>query len=556
MKKKIIMFMITLWIVSAAAFADINTPYRTGYIEGFIKSLGAEQITIEEYDGTLHTIQIEKNADLRIDNVPISIKEFKIGMEVYGELTNRKINYLEGYSTENPGFIQPGSKVRSGVVKVIDRNQLVLLTPVGEEERYFTSPSTLILKNGINVPHDSIYEGDRLRLYFNEIDSDMVNRIEIEGDSIMIKDLYRGRLQISDLLSDTIVVENVEKLRNNQWVKIDEHQLRIAYSTEMPLYYGGQKISPKDLKYYRGKTVYMAVKNYFGKDKIERMVIKGNHETLLNERITGINHYGDTFETGDYRNIRFHEGTIILKNGRLVNSNSIRGNIDAMVVANGKGKELSADIIQIFDENLNASNIGQKYLYTGRMNTILKDRLYIKDYFLLEDNEWYSYRTYSDKEERELFYDHDTHIYDGENDLIVSPTDFYAQNYAVDESTGYVRKNKLRDWHGYFFTDGNRIAAMMVQKNQDSLLAQRISIGSLDGIEDDPLVGWTITLRDCRDWSSLHDKWMPKALDLRVNIEKALLIKDGKRIEPEELRAGDRLYFVRDDFKGKVIIVR
>lgn len=554
-KITLLILCVSIILTATASFADVNGPYRDGYIEGFIKGLADRQIQIEEYDGTVHTIAIEPNADLRIDNIPVGLNTFKIGMEVYGELSGRQIKYLESYSTENPGYIPPGTKIRSGVIKSIDRNQLILRSPMGKEERYFTSFATVALKRGRNVSLSTLYEGDRVRLYFDEIGTDVISRMEIEGDSILIKDLYRGKLEISDRTADAIVVEDVEVLRNNKWEKVKD-SMRLSYSSDIPVFVGGQRIPHKNLKHYKGRTIYMALKDHFGKDRIEKMVIKTQYETMISDKIKAINWFANSFETGNLKNIGFHDGTMIIKNGRLVERQSINVNSDAMIIAQGRGSALTADIIRIYNENLNNSNIGQNFLYTGRLDTILMDRVFLKDYFLLQENEWRSYRTYSDSDQKELFYNHDTDIYDLENMRIVSPEEFYAKAYAVDEDSDYVRDNNLKDWVGYIFTDADTILGMVVQKNTDSLLAQRITIGEVHGVENDPLVGWTINVKDSKDWSSRNQKWMPKSVNMRLNIEKSMIIKDGELITQDELRAGDRLYIVRNDFLCKVVIVK
>jgi hypothetical protein len=90
----------------------------------------------------------------------------------------------------------------------------------------------------------------------------------------------------------------------------------------------------------------------------------------------------------------------------------------------------------------------------------------------------------------------------------------------------------------------------------DSLLKQRVSNGTVASTENNALVGWTIFIRESKDWSSVNDCWMARTTDLRVNLGKALIIKDGRIILPKELTAGDRIYVVRDDITAKVVIVK
>jgi len=550
--RRIILFILCIFLIlgTASSYGDDNGPYRNGYIEGYIKERLENQLQIEEYDGTVHQLSVDDKASLVIDNIPVGIMEFKPGMEVYGELQGRKLIYLESYSTDNPGYIPPGGKMRIGTIKKIDRDMLVVKNPMGGEETFFTSEGTIALKKGQNISLGSLYEGDRVKLYFDEIDTPYINRIEVEGDSVLIQDLYRGKITMADQLEDVITLENVEVLHNGEWEDL-ANGLRISYDASIPLYAGGQKISYKNLKYYKGRTVYAAVKNSFGKDKIEKMVVKSRYETVYSQKIADVNWYTEEIELGNNKNISIHEGTIIIKNGRLADSYGINVNQDALVVADGRGSTSSANVIYVYNEGINNSNIGQNLVYTGRLDTILSDTVTLKSFYLLDRNEWESFEG-----EKELYYDHDTMIFDLEEMEYVSPGEFYSKDYAVDEDSSRVKKNNLKDWYGCIYADGDRISSIVVQKKMDSLLRQRITTGSVESIVNDSMVGWTITLQDGKDWSSHNDKWISKSISTRINLEKAMIVKDGKMITAEELQPRDRLYMVRDDFIGKIVIVK
>lgn len=549
--KKIWILLCIILLTSSMAYGDVNGPYRDGMIEGYVKKTLENQIQIEEYDGTVHLLNLDKKITFHIDGVLASLKDFKVGMEVYGELRGRRLTYLESYSTENLGYIPVGGKVRSGMVKKIDRDQIILKTPTGKEKIYFTSPATIVLKKGENTPLSALYEGDHVKLYFDEVDTDFISRMNIEGDSVFIKDLYRGRIHIADQLEDEIWIEDVKSFKNGKWEGMKS--MRIPYKADLPLYIGGQKVPYKNLKYYKGRTVYMAVKDFFGSDKVEKMVVKNQYERTYSEKIKNINWYADMFELKNKKNIRFSDGTMVIKNGRLIDKESINPGSDAFIVADGRGNNLYADVINIYNEDLNNSNIGQNYIYAGRLDEILEDKVSLKNFFLLRNHDWESFN-----DEKELYYDHDTDIYDLEEKEYISPKEFFAKDYAVDEEedSDYAEKHNLRDRYGYVYTDGDRITGIMIQKKMDSLLKQRITNGTIEKVEDDSKVGWTIYLRDAKDFSYRHEKWMAKNTTIRVNLKDAMIIKNGKIIKAEELQSRDRLYIVRDDFTGKVVVVK
>lgn len=550
MKKAAAFLCLILLMSSITSYGDSQGPYRNGFIEGYVKKVLEKEIQIEEYDGTIHQLPFDPRALLTIDGIPASLRDFKGGMEVYGEVKGLRLYTLESYSTENPGYIPPGGKIRTGTVKKIDRDQIVIQLPTGQKETYFTSAATIALKKGAQVPLSVLYEGDRVKLYFDEIDSSLISKMEIEGDSIVVKDLYRGKLALAHDLENKMVLEEVEALRNGKWEAV-KPSMAIPYTTDLPLYAGGQKISYRQLKNYQGRTVYMAVKDFFGSQRAEKMIIKSQYESTYADKIKDINWYTQGLELNNNKNLAFHEGTMIMKNGRLVDMYSIDAKADAFVVADGRGNNLLADVIYLYNEDINHSNIGRHVLYGGRLDVILQDQVTLKNFFVLDNNQWVSFGG-----QKDLYYDSDTSIFDLEAQKLVPPKEFYAKDYAVDENSDYAKNRNLKDWYGYIYTDGDQIRTILVQKNMDSLLNQRITNGVIDKVYDDPLLGWTLELRDGKDWSSSKKQWMAKNASLRINLEKAMIIKDEKMISAHELKAGDRIYMVRNDFEGKIVIVK
>ena len=544
-------FILTASVFWGSSYADQLTPYRQGYIEGFLKSKGTNQVQIEEYDGTLHTLTLDKNVRFTIDTIPASYVDFKYGMEIYATLKGRAITSMQSYSTENPGYISEGSKTRTGTIKKIDRNQITIKNTLGKETTYFTSPGTIVLKNSRNVSLNTLYEGDRVKLFFDAVDTDIISRMQVEGNSILIKDVYKGTIAVSDPIQNILTLSQVQVLKDGSWQSL-QSSMSIPYNNQMSLYTGGVKIPFEHLKYYKGKTVYMAVKDFFGKSQIEKMVVKGQFESIYSEKIKEINWYQEAFELSNNKNLSFNDGTLIIKNGRLVDKYSIASNSDAFIVGDGRGSTLSADVVYIYNEDINNSNIGQDYLYEGRLDVVLKDQVVLKNFTILNKNAWESFDG-----TKELYYDDDIMIYDVEAKKRITKEQFYSGDYAVDEDSRYARDRNLKDWYAYVYADGDRISSIMVQKKRDSLLSQRVSNGVISvQPQEDALVGWKATIKDAKDWSDRKESWMAKTTSLNILLNNAMIIKEGKLILPEDLNAGDRLYILRDDNKAKVIIVK
>ncbi|HOJ11191.1 MAG TPA: hypothetical protein PK733_11430 [Clostridiales bacterium] len=529
--------------------ADKTTPYITGIIEGYFIKYEEGKVWVEEYDGTLHSIPLIRNPSLLIDGRNVSITDFKYGMEIYGDIKDKMISNMNAFSVDLPGYILPGGKVRTGLVREIRRDKIKIKLPSGKEETYLISPATVTLKNGEYMSLSTLYEGDMVKLYFDDIKTTLISRIEIEGNSIIIKDIYKATLIIADEWEDAIVLGNVEVFRNGKWESVS-NSLKLPYNTDFPLYVGSVKVPYKNMKYYKGKTVYMIIKDFFGKDRIERIIVKNQYESAFSDKIEKINWYASQIELANYKNISFYEGTIVIKSGRLSDIYALTPKTDGLIIADSSGDFATADIICVYNEDINNSNIGQDCIYAGRLDTILEDKLYIKDFSLLSKNDW-AYHGY----EKELYYYSDTFIYDLENKKQISSKEFLAGNYAVDEDN--LQYRNLKDWYGYIYTDEDRITSIYVKKTMDYLSQQRITAGIIETRpEHNQLMGWTVKLADAKDWSSRHRLWMPKNASLNLYIRETMIMKNSVRVEPEDLKEGDRLYIVRDDANCKVVIVK
>lgn len=554
----ILCLIIVFILIPSSLSANIN-PLSKGFIDGYLLDIRADvneagiiihRADIETYSGAIFQFVVHPQAVLTIDNIPVKPMEFRSGMEIYAGLQGMQIISMESYATANMGHISPGSKMRIGKISNIERDQIRIHMANGREETYYTNPGTLVQRKNNVVRLDTLYVGDRVKLFFDQINSDIISRMQVEGDSILIKNVYRAKIEQVDNIENALTLASVEVFRNGNW---QSHQasMKMQYRDEFPIYAGGYEVPRHNLKYYRGQSVYLVTRNILGREQIDRLIIKQQYESSFSDKISEINWYTEAFELKNNKNVAFNKSSIIIQNGRLQDKYVLSAGSDAFVLVDGRGAERLASLIYIYNNDINASNIGQRYLYIGRLDQIVEDKVWLKDYFILDHNEWVSF-----SDVKELFYDHDTSIYDLDKKHFISPKEFLAGDYSIDPDSERVRENNLHDYYAYVYTDGDRIASIAVQKDMDSLLRQRISSGIIANIGDDASVGWSMTIRDSQDWSNNRSQWMPKNADLRMNLGQAMIIKNGKMIMPHELKLGDRLYVLRDDFRARVVIVK
>lgn len=555
LRRLMIMLVMALLICTPQASAAEPSPFVQGFIEGYLLKINAAEETgrtaeIETYSGERFVLTIHPQARFLIDNRLVNWKELRSGMEVYGTIQGRQLHSLEAYSTAQLGFINPGSRVRKGIITNIGSSSLEIRAGDGTRATYQLLPGTIILNQGKSVSADTLYTGDRVKLFFDDINNDVIGRLEVQGSTIQVKDIYRGKMISVDAYSNRFIVDNLERWYNGSW-KETAPNYTLAYNRGVPVYYGGQIVPERNWPYYRGKTVYLISKNLLGRETIDQVIIKGQYESGYMDKIESVNWFADSIELASHRNLKLHEGTIVIKNGRLQDRYAVSPGDDAYIVADGNGISSSAHIINIYNTDINHSVLGQHFLYCGRLDQIFEDRIWLDRYYMLNQHEWERY-----SRDKELFYDLDSDFYNMETRSKISAAELYAGDYVVDEDEDRARDLDLKDWYAWIYTDGDRIAAMAVQKDWEDLRGQRITAGRVVSITDDSLVGWTVALGNSSDWSSRREAWVPKNADLRINLASALIVRGGEIISADELKSGDSLYIVRDDFRAKVVIVQ
>ncbi|MEQ8173806.1 MAG: hypothetical protein ABRQ26_01945 [Syntrophomonadaceae bacterium] len=528
-------------------------------VEGFLQAVIAPDpnnptdygsVKIESYDGNLATLALTADTVCLIDGRPVKLSAIRKGMEVYAKLAGGTMASLEAYSTAETGYIQPGSRVVIGTISKLEEDLIEVRRDDGRTSSYYTTPATTISKQGEAINLDDLYVGDRVKLYFDEVNSGMISRMEVQGSSVEIKNVYRGTLKTVDNTSQHLSLSDVEVLNNSLW-ESSQGSWRVAYNQELPVYVAGVKVPTRNLKYYRGRSVYVVTRDALGKDSIDRLVIKSQYESSYEAQIENVNWFSDSCELDNNKNISFSDGTIIIRDGRLQDKFALTAGTDAYFVTDTAGGQRIASLVNILSVGINNSSIGQNCLYAGQLADVFEDSFWLEDAYRQDNNVWQSVSG-----QVELFLDNDTSIWDMDNKKQITLTEFVGGDYSVDPDDERTEDLDLTSWYVYVYARGDRGACLALHHEEHEIDELRTTSGTVVSVENDALVGWVMTLKNTSDWSEHNSQWMGKQTNLRLGLENTLIIKNGKAVLPKSLKAGDRLYMVRNDFRVMVVLVK
>lgn len=510
--------------------------FPRGSIEGYLLGISGNAVTIEDYDGDIHTLLADEETELSMDMETIySLSEFKRGMEVYIEYSRSRIEYMDGYSTAVFAQIDPQTKTRTGTVVSAGAGRLSIRDVMGKVSEYTWTPATVSTRAGVNVKAESIVAGDRVKLFFDTYDTSEASRIEVQGRSVLLKGVYRGVIGTADRYDDTITLQKLEVLRNGKWEKVSNASMRL--SADGKAYVGGYELSRSNIGYYKGRTAYMAVGSFFGADSIEKLVIKDSFERLYSERVDELSAFSSQIELSNKRNVTLTPASIVVRGGRLVDTSAVQKGQSALVVSDSSPSGEAASVVMITGEVADPAAAKGSFLYSARLEQILPYQIKTKRLYALENHEWESMSA------EEFTFDEETYIYDAEKGEKLDVARFASGEY--DDSKD-----------AYIYAQGDRASLIMLIKDDDSTRAERVTSATAQGATYDSRIGWLLNTSDASDYSARKEAWIAKTADLTLVLDGALIVKDGAVIKPQDVKAGDSLYVVRDGNVAKVIFVK
>ena len=543
-KKCTYIFSLILVIIYTLPFlqADAATLYKGTFVDVTYENVRLSNnttekrlktVTIKNNAGKTTTLNIDKYAELSVNARETTIDAFKLGMSVEADVDLRKVQALRGFTTISPAKTSAIGKQVNGTVNRVDKNGKFISVRLddGQSKSFFINEDTEVYKDSSLSDLSVIYEGDRVKLKLVEHDSRILHSIEVNTQGIIVENLYKGTIQRIDPVQKKIVIKDEKVFRNWKW----ESQIPVGntsknYSTKTPIYVGNKEVSQQQLRYYASDEVYYVTISQFGKEVIQKIVIKRSNERTFYEPMTSINTATKKIGLKTAGIIPYHLGSIIIRNGRLVDPFSLQSSGTAFVVTDGATSSQFANIIHVTNDGFQSPNLADHTLYYGKISTTSSYNLTLSNAQKLTNHYWSSAPT------ARLAFSNDTQVVEdfGRSVLSVVPRN------EMDNKEGT---------YGYFYVKGNHIVSAHLVSTS-SPLAQLVSVGRLETTINDK----TLRIQNVSHWQ--QGVWKEAGKIYSMNVEQTTFIKDGKVISVKDLKPNDRLFIIHESIvKGRIIFV-
>lgn len=499
------------------------------------------KVTLQNDRGRTVTFNINKNTRLYINNTATTIEGFKMGMEVEAEISLRSVVELRGTSTTatEPNGPSTGSgsssKITAGVVTSIDPNGLFIMVKpdVGEETTYYINKETNYQKGSSATDISALYVGDRVKLSFKNKNTSVVTKVAISETGTLVENLYKGEIQAVNPNANKLTVKNQHAFINWQFGSQTTNDLStMSFTSKVPIYVGNTKVEKGQLKNYIGSEAYYATVKQFGKEVIEKIVVLKNNERTYYEPMLSVDTDYQLLKLKSAGTMYFHNGTILIRNGRLIEPTGLLAYGTAFVIADGAARDHYAQVVQVTSDSFMSPNLAGHELYYGRLSQADGYLIEIDDAMKIESN---------------VFKKSDDTVLSVSNSTKAMVDDGNKTYSVMPDIELYLSEGD----YGYFYVKEGHVQALHILDNAKPV-APLMLTGKLQSVKSKyPAV---INVKSVSQWQ--NGRWYEAGEMVDMNIDQATIIKAGKVIQASDLQASDRLVVLSDRFvKAHFILV-
>lgn len=528
-----------------------------------IPTEGLAVISVLDYNNAIGQYPVASYADISVNTGYATVGDLKYGMPCTLTLNNGFVTALAAETFVNPGYIDPNNRMEMGVVQSVDSNQVTITRGDGTTTTFFTDEGTRYRKSGEDVNFTTLRPGDRVKLYFAELYALVPSRIEIEGPEQLLTGVYTGKIKSVNSGTKAITLQNPMVYKNGQWSSTGEYLLDVYLSGDAVIFAGGKAVKIEDLKNYYGQSdVYVAIKDGYSRPEAVKLIVKAGGERLYSTGLNQVDLPLNQFELDNRINVGYNDGTIFIRDNRLVDPSTINTSDSVSIVTNAVGSENRAAVVDL--NGTKALKLGG--LWLGYVDIVYSNRIDLKYYSEMDGNAFTRVYTGAAKP---LYYGTASRVRDvSDEDNIISLTPYTLFNgsYSMEENedtngdgldferfygiayldpNGEVVDMLLRQkelFKGYDLDDTVETEGRLDDEINDQLESLVITKGTVAGMDTD----WSrLQLRDSYDWINVHNTWNQNRTDTYIEISETLVVKNNKPITFEEIQTGDKVQVVR-----------
>ncbi|MDR2940091.1 MAG: S-layer homology domain-containing protein [Clostridiales bacterium] len=350
--------------------------------------------------------------------------------------------------------------------------------------------------------------------------------VVIEGNEHFITTIIKGQLAGVNAIQNKLQIQNPQELTQTGWANYSQLNQLNLLDKNAEYYYNGERVSVDyALKYLKRSPgeVYIALENNYTGEKVKKVTFRGGRDSLLpKDTIVAVNADGSfkVLSTNDF--IKTDNGTIVVKEGRLVTAGDISSGDFASIAVNDGLQAAVVDITKI------AENIKSMFV-RARVNSVDEGNSFrVQSIAVLDEMEW-SYSPIN----RDFAIDYNTLFINGGGFVSLEEFMDYTENSVVDKVFNVI-------------VDGSKATHII-----DSPYAQAGVRGEIYEVN-----GNELKIKDATYYDNGTGKWQPisrKDNTATVTIPaNSAIAKNSQIIFAKDLQKGNQIKIMTDSLPENI----
>lgn len=329
--------------------------------------------------------------DYRFDPRDSTIEEIEAGDIVHLRLNPLNKNYVQKISAKTNYVVKFGT-IKDLVNRGSEGFRILVEYDDLTTNLFDVNANVPIKQSNKTVPSSMLKEGDTIKMLVNQAVlepgtvKETIKEIVIDEYGNTVSNLYRGQLGNWDKSQRTITLLNTYTLGNTGWRDYTKTKKLDISNKNIEYYKDGNRIDLDFANNYLRNDhieVYVAMEKYYDQEKVLKVTFRDGRDSVLNFDNVTYSAGGDRFKMLQSSNfIDTDNGTIVVKNGKLVEDGNILSPDYAQVVMNGNNR---AAVVNITPEPGNDATS----IFRGRIQSIDSNESFqVQSHSVLKDMSW------------------------------------------------------------------------------------------------------------------------------------------------------------------------
>ncbi len=539
------------------------------YIKGTLRELKTTEeqteLTILGFDNRVYRWALNKDVNIYVNQQRTTLEALKTGAVLGVRVIGDRVQRIMAESYRPPaGHTGPAGRLKYATVKATDGTTLKL---VESDDSIVLDDNVQVYRGTQSITRGQLRAGDKITLYYDDAVSRLPSKIIAEGRESLIGDLVKAELINYNQYTDQIKVANCHVLTNSKWRPADNYSATYKLAKKIAVYDGDQRVGDSLNKDYINRLAYLIVVDNYGRPEVTKAVFKKGNERHYDDAIADYSTIVDKMRLKNNVDVTLDDGTIFVKDDRVVDRVNLRDNASVYVLANQLAGNDMARVVSLVD---GYQNIYSRF-YIGAIETVNPYDMTIKNYVKASGNRLGRVNQFSKK----LYTNDQTVIHNLTTKKQVDLGQFFNDSYSRLENKTKRKNIKYSRYYGVFVTDGQDNVISMAIRFQELLKDDKMEatakseaaiVDRLQSVFDKAIFSkgkivskestWQrLELKDAYNYVKFYDEWQSNQANQFVALSNAVIIKNNQPIDFDQLKADDVIYIVRSGQNGFVAFV-